>query len=153
MPTATLESATSELVAIALIQAILGQAGGVGTKLPGDTKTWAATGFVKLAGVGGSPNIYAPLRRPVLDVQAKWIAPTSKQPPWAKANALAERVLAGLWGRSGEPREVVLPAGYERAFVQAAYALTEPRRIGGDDSNIATFQFDLQIAWVGGGVG
>lgn len=150
---ATLQRANTDLVAAALIQAILGQSGGVGAKLPGDTSSWAKTGFVKLAVVGGSPNIYAPLRRPVLDVQAKWIAPNSKQPPWFLANDLAERIIAGFYGDPANPRQVTLPAGYERAFVQSAYALTEPRRIGGDDSDIATYQFDAQVNWVGAGVG
>jgi hypothetical protein len=150
---ATLNRANTDLVTVALIQAILGQSGGVGAKLPGDAASWAKTGFVQIVTVGGTPNVYAPLRRPVVDVRAKWITPNSKQPDWFAANALAERILAGLWGQSGEPREVVLPAGFERAFVQSAYALTEPRRIGGDDSSIATYQFDMQINWVPGGVG
>lgn len=150
---ATLKKANSELVAAAFLQALLGQAGGVGAKLPGDTASWAQTGFVQIAGVGGSPNVYAPLRRPVFDVRARWIAPSSKQPPWNQAADLAERIIAGFYGEQGEPRLVVLPAGFERAFVQSAYALTEPRRIGGDDSNIATFQFDMQLNWVGDGVG
>lgn len=144
--------ANTELVAVAFLQSVLGQQGGVGAKLPGDGSSWADTGFVKILGLGGSPNIYAPLRRPVIDVQAKWIAPGSKQPPWAKAAALAERIVAGCYGAYQQPVEAVLPTGYERAFVQSAYALTEPRRVGGDDSNVATFQFDLQLNWVGGGV-
>lgn len=151
MPTSTLKSANSELVVAAFLQQLLGQSGGVGAKLPGDTATWAQTGFVQIAGVGGSPNLYAPLRRPVIDVRARWIAPASKQPPWNRAADLAERIIAGFYGEQAEPRLVVLPAGFERALVQSAYAVTEPRRLGGDDSNIATFQFDAQINWVGVG--
>ena len=153
MPTTTLKKANSELVAVAFLQQLLGQSGGVGARLPGDTSSWAQTGFVQISGVGGSPNVYAQLRRPVVDVRAKWIAPNSKQPPWNRAADLAERIIAGFYGEPAEPRLVVLPAGFERAFVQSAYALTEPRRIGGDDSNIATFQFDMQLNWVGDGVG
>lgn len=150
----TLLHANSELVTAAFIQTVLGQSGGVGAKLPGDTTSWAATGFVQIAVVGGSPGIYGPgLRRPVVDVQARWIAPASKQPPWGKAAALAERVIAGCFDAYAAPVEAVLPSGYERALVQSAYPLTEPRRIGGDDSDIATFQFDLQVNWVPGGVG
>jgi hypothetical protein len=109
---------------------------------------------VQYAVVGGSPNIYARgLRRPVLDVRARWIAVGSKQAPWAKAAALAERVLAGCFDAYDDGIEAILPAGYERALVQSAYPLTEPRRVGGDDSAIATFQFDLQVNWVPGGVG
>lgn len=152
MPTDTIQRANSELVAVAFIQSILGQPGGVGARLPGDTSSWAKTGFVKLAVVGGSPNVYGPLRRPVVDVQAKWIAPNSVQPPWYLANDLAERILAGCYGAYQNPVEAILPAGFERALVQSAYALTEARRMGGDDSNIATFQFDLQLNWVGGGL-
>lgn len=153
MATDTLTRANSELVAVGFLKNILDQSGGIGARLPGDTSTWAKTGFVKIAVVGGSPNIYAPLRRPVIDVQAKWIALNSKQPPWYAANDLAERILAGCYGAYQRPVEAILPAGFERALVQSAYALTEARRIGGDDSNIATYQFDLQLNWVGGGIG
>lgn len=149
----TLKHANTELVAVAFLQSVLGQQGGVGAKLPGDQSSWADTGFVKIVALGGSPNPYAPLRRPVIDVQAKWIVQSSKQPGWAKAAELAERIVAGCYGAYQQPVEAVLPDGYERAFVQSAYALTEPRRIGGDDSNIATFQFDLQLNWVGGRLG
>jgi len=152
MPTDTVLHANSELVAVGFFKNILDQDGGIGARLPGDTSSWATTGFVKIAVVGGSPNVYAPLRRPVIDVQAKWIAPNSKQPPWYQANDLAERIIAGCYGAYQQPVEAILPAPYERAFVQSAYPLTEARRIGGDDSDIATFQFDLQINWVGGGV-
>lgn len=153
MPTDTLKHANSELVAAAFLQSILGQSGGVGARLPGDTASWADTGFVQISVVGGSPNVYGPLRRPVLDVRAKWIAPASKQPPWYLANDLGERILAGCYGAYQSPVEAILPSGFEKAFVQSAYALTEMRRMGGDDSNIATFQFDLQVNWVGGGIG
>lgn len=154
MVTDTVLHANSELVTVALIELILDRRGGVGARMPGgDGASWAKTGFVLVAGVGGSPNVYSPLRRPVMDVRAKWVAPGSKQPPWNLAAELAERVIAGFYGDSGQPTEVVLPAGFERAFVQSAYALTEPRRIGGDPSNIASFQFDVQVNWVGGGLG
>ena len=149
----TLTSANSELVAAGFIQSVLGQSGGVGAKLPGDLKSWASTGFVQISVVGGSPNVYAPLRRPVIDVRAKWVAPASKQPPWYQANDLAERILAGCYAAYQSPVEAIMPSGFESAFVQSAYALTEARRMGGDDSNIATFQFDLQLNWVGGGLG
>jgi len=153
MPTTTLKKANSELVAVGFLKNILDQAGGIGARLPGDTASWARTGFVQISVVGGSPNVYAPLRRPVIDVRAKWIAPASKQPPWYAANDLAERIIAGCYGAYQQPVEAILPDGFERAYVQCAYPLTEARRIGGDDSNIATFQFDLQLNWVGGGIG
>lgn len=157
MTTTDLKHANSELVAVGFLQAILGQHGGMGSRMPSEDdggKSWAKTGFVLLSVVGGSPNVYAAgLRRPVLDVQAKWIAPNSKQPPWFLANDLAERIVAGCYGAYDSPVEAILPAGFERAFVQTAYPLTEPRRIGGDASNIATYQFDLQLNWVPGGVG
>jgi len=150
-----LKRANTELVAVGFLQVILDQRGGIGSRLPGDNGTsWAKTGFVLLSVVGGSPNAYAyGLRRPVLDVQAKWIAPNSKQPPWFQANDLAERIVAGCYGAYASPVEAILPAGFERAFVQSAYPLTEPRRIGGDASNIATYSFDMQLNWVPGGVG
>lgn len=153
MAAATLKRANNDLVFVGFLQVILDQRGGVGAKLP-DLASWATTGFVQFVGVGGSPNVYAAgLRRPVFDVRAKWNAPASKQPPWYQANDLAERIIAGCYAAYQSPVEAVLPSGFERAFVQSAYPLTEPRRIGGDDSNIATYQFDLQLNWVAGGVG
>lgn len=152
MPTDTVHHANSELVAVGFLKNILDQGDGIGAKLPGDTASWAKTGFVQISVVGGSPSVYAPLRRPVIDVRAKWISPGSKQPPWYAANDLAERILAGCYGAYQSPVEAIMPTGFEKAFVQCAYALTEMRRIGGDDSNIATFQFDLQLNWVGGGI-
>lgn len=152
--TDTVLHANNDLVAVGFLQSVLDRRGGIGAKLPGDGSSWAHAGFVKLAVVGGSPGISARgLRRPVLDVQAKWIAVGSKQPPWSKANDLAERIIEGCYKAYSRPVEAILPDGYERAFVQTAYPLTEPRRLGGDDSSIATYQFDLQINWVPGGVG
>lgn len=153
MPTDTVRAANSELVAVGFLKNILDQGDGIGAKLPGDVSSWASTGFVQIAVVGGSPDVYGPLRRPVIDVRAKWIAPASKQPPWYAANDLGERILAGCYAAYQNPVEAIMPAGFEKAFVQSAYALTEMRRMGGDDSNVATFQFDLQINWVGGGLG
>ena len=154
---AVLKHANNDLVALGLIQAILDQRGGIGSRMPdgGDGgKSWAQTGFVLVSIVGGSPNVYARgLRRPVIDVQAKWIALASKQPPWSLANELAERIIAGCYRVNASPIQAILPAGYERAFVQSAYPLTEPRRIGGDPSSIATYQFDMQVNWVPEGVG
>jgi len=151
MPTDTLKHANNELVAVAFLQAILGQTGGVGARLPGDTASWATTGFVQIGVVGGSPNVYGPLRRPVIEVKATAIAPASKQPPWYQANDLAERILAGCYDAYQAPVQTILPPGFENAFVQSAYALTEARRLGGDDSNIARYTFDLQLNWVPAG--
>jgi len=148
----TLKHANSELVAVAFLQTILGQSGGVGAKLPADESSWKDSGFAQITVVGGSPSVYAPLRRPVFEVKATAVAPGSKQPPWYVANDLAERILAGCYGAYLSPVEAILPTPYERAFVQSAYALTEARRVGGDDSSYARYQFDLQINWVGGGV-
>lgn len=158
MPTDTvLKRGNSELVAVGFLQAILDQRGGIGSRMPNEDdggRSWSKTGFVLLSVVGGSPNVYAPgLRRPVLDVQAKWIAVASKQVPWFLANDLAERIVAGCYRAYADPIEAILPAGFERCFVQSAYPLTEPRRVGGDASNIATYQFDMQLNWVPGGVG
>lgn len=157
MPTDALLHANNDLVATGFLQAVLDQRGGIGSRMPNEEdggKSWAQTGFVLVSIVGGSPNSYAAgLRRPVLDIQAKWISVGSKQPPWSLANELAERIIAGCYKAYSAPIEAILPAGYERAFVQSAYPLTEPRRLLADPSSIATYQFDLQLNWVPGGVG
>lgn len=50
--------ATPELVAEAWLKAVVGDR--VSTSLPKDNTSWAASGFVTLTTVGGTPNAYVP---------------------------------------------------------------------------------------------
>lgn len=143
----TIKYANNDLVCVGFLKAILNQTGGVGLDLPGDT-SWAATGFVQvLTGVGGTSDIYTPQRHPVIGVKCWAQKPGGRKPPWEQANNLAETIRAACQGRYHTPVGVGLPAGYPPVLVHDAYALTDPRRVLGDDSSYAGFQFDLQLHW------
>jgi hypothetical protein len=76
--------------------------------------------------------------------------PNSSKPPWGKAFALAETVIAGCYTLNPQlaSRTVILPAAFENARVMSAFPLSEPRRIEADESSYARVQFDLQLNWV-----
>lgn len=140
--------ANNDLVAVAWIKAALGLTGGVGTELPGDTSTWAASGFIQVGPVvGGASSAYNSQRAPVLSIECWAVTPNSRRPPWGAANTLAERVWAACGAVPTSNRAVTLPAGFPKVMVHGAVALTDPRRIYGDDSAFAHYQFDVSLTW------
>lgn len=148
----TTKYANTDLVAVSFIKSLLNQTGGVGTELPGRTQgqpeSWASTGFVQVtSGVGGSSDIYTPQKSPVVGVKCWAVAPGNRRVPWQMANNLAETIRNACYGAYRNPVAVALPTGYPSVLVQAAYLLTEPRRLPGDDSNYACYQFNLQLHW------
>lgn len=149
--TAIVAHANTDLVAVAFIRTVLGWSGSVaaGSDLP-DASSWeASSGFVQVtSGIGGSSSILVPRKSPVVSVKC-WgrAASNSRRPPWNRANAIAENIRAGCFDAYQKPVGVTLPAGYPGAAVRSAYLLTEPRRLPGDDSAYACFQFDMQLHW------
>jgi hypothetical protein len=142
-----------ELVAQAWLRGLAGvPTTGVGTTLPRDNETWAASGFVQIETVGGSPNIDVPIYQPVISVHCWANKANSSQPPWGKANQLAEQIRIGGYGGvdslAPPARIVALAPNFQNARVMAAYALTEPRRIPADDARFAHYQFDMQFVYV-----
>lgn len=142
----------SELVAQAWIRQLQGvPTNGVGTTLPKDNTTWAASGFVQIGTVGGSPNEYLPVSNPVIGVEVWACAINSSQPPWGKANQIAEIIKAAGYGSAdslNNPQRVVaLAPQYQNARVLAAYAITEPRRVPADDARFAHYNFNMQFIW------
>lgn len=138
----------TDLVAAAFLKAILNRTSGVGADLPGDD-SWIADGFVQVtSGIGGSSSVNVPRVSPVVSVKC-WArnAGNSYRPPWNKSNNLAESIRAGCFAAYQSPVTAVLPRGYPAASIHAAYLLTEPRRIPGDDSAFACHQFDMQLHW------
>jgi hypothetical protein len=147
----------SELVAVAWLAGVAGLLSSqVATKLPADTSVWVEAGFVTVGGgdgagggvIGGAPNRYMALRNPVVSVHCWAVKPGSARPPWGQAARLAELVVAGTYDETSMRRALTLPDGYDQARVNEAYALTEPRRIPGDDASFAHYQLDLQLHWV-----
>jgi hypothetical protein len=146
---------TSELVAVAWIGSIPGLSTQmVATQLPADDTSWAATGFVTVTVVGGSPNIYLPVKCPVFQVDCYAVKPGSNKPPYWRANVLAETIRYATLQRTGFNRLLSLTAGnasYPSATVQTAYLTTEPRRHYGDIGDYAGYTFDLALEWITAG--
>jgi hypothetical protein len=148
VPAVSRPRATTDLVAVAWLKGVAGiPPGSVATTLPSDTSAWAASGFVQVTCVGGSPEPHMPLRVPVVSVDCWAVNPNSGRPPWGKAATLAELVRDGtLAGDAG--RVVTLPVGGLSARVLSAWALTEARRILDDDASYARYSLDVSLAWV-----
>lgn len=145
--------ANSELVSVAWIASIAGlTADGVATQLPSDEAKWAAHGFIVVpTNVGGTPHTYAPMRRPVCQVECWATVPGSDKLPWNIAADLAEQVRDGTYDRTTFGRALAISARgvqYQTATVKAATVLTEPRRIWSDTGDYAGYTLDLLLHWV-----
>lgn len=139
--------ANHELVTIAWLKTVVGDR--VATTLPKDNSTWAASGFVTTDTVGGSPNLYVPLREPVMSVDCWAVNADSQKPPWGKASVLAQAIQAACWAHRTIPQTVTLPAGYPAVQVKSAYCTGEPRRVPDDVSSYARYSIPgLALAWV-----
>ncbi|OKI16627.1 hypothetical protein [Streptomyces sp. CB03911] len=142
----TLLRASTELVATAWLRGIVGDI--VSTTLPRDNSSWAASGFVVVATVGGTAGLYVPLRSPVVSVDCWAVASSSNRPPWNKAAFLAERIQAACYDIDATPRLLTLPANYPQARVLTAYTTYEPRRVPDDEASYARLNFGLTLNWV-----
>jgi hypothetical protein len=143
--------ATPELVATAWLTTVVGDR--VATTLPKPAAdgsiSWADEGFVTLVTAGGTPNLYVPLREPVIGVDCWATNPGSQKPPWNKAAALAEAIQAACYDHRTIPQTVTLPAGYPAARVMSAYTTGEHRRIPDDPSSYARYSIPgLVVTWV-----
>lgn len=141
---------TSELVAVGWLTLAL-PAVGVGTRLPAADAAMRQNGFVRVAVVGGTPDVYAPRRVPVVVAEC-WVPPAdgSHLPPWNRAGEVAEQVLAATFDPSLANRTVDLSGvgDYAPARVLTVTALQEPRRVDGDPNFWARHELDLSVAWV-----
>lgn len=147
---------SSEAVAVGWISSIEGlQADGVATQLPDDETKWTANGFITVAVVGGSPDMYVPVRKPVFQIDSWAVNIGSGKPPWGKAANLLEQVRMATYGYR-EPgsqlasRAVGIRASgveYPAARVMAAYLMTEPHRMYGDRADFARYVCTIQLHW------
>lgn len=138
--------ATPELVATAWLKTVVGDR--VSTTLPKDNASWAASGFCTLVTSGGTPNLYVPLREPVMGIDCWAFNPNSQKPPWNKAAALAEAIQAACYDHRLIPQTVTLPTGYPAARVLSAYTTGEHRRVPDDPSSYARYSIPgLVVAW------
>lgn len=125
---------------------------GVATKLPADDAILRTKGFIRTAVVGGTPDLNVRLRRPVVNVQC-WAAPEvvgSSKVPWARAGQIAEWVWESTFDTDLMNVLLDMPqTGYGQARVFTVNALSEPRRVEGDESGYARFDVDLEVNWTG----
>lgn len=150
-------AATSELVAISWLTTLPGITSGMVAStlpvLPTDpvalAASWASTGFLTVAIAGGTPDLDLPIRRPLVQVDAWWVAPNSQRPPWAKCDQLMAKVMAGCHGTISGTREVNCQAGTSTvpARVYSAWAAMEPMRLYSDDASYAHLRCDLRLDW------
>jgi len=145
----TTKYANTDLAAVAWIGSLPGLTPSmVATALPEDNTTWAASGFVVVKTVGGAPQMYVPLRQPVVSVDCYATSGAGNKAPWAQANNLAEAVVSACQAAASFGAVLPGPSGYPNMRVLQAHALQEPRRVFGDKSFYARYQFDLQLYWI-----
>lgn len=150
---------TAELVAITWLKANAPAYGAsvdkIATALPRDTDTWFSTGFLTVRAIaGGQYDPNGTRRTSTVQVDAWWSPSTSEsssgKPPWGKANALIEAVVAATEKPvTGYSRQLplVLP-DYAPVVVLSAYpAYGEPMRVENDPAGFARYQLDLAIDW------
>ena len=140
----------SELVAVNYIRSLnLGPSAsfGVGTTLPENKDTWT-DGFIQVAVVGGSPDIYVPTRKPVLQIDAWVPSINSPKPQWGKANTLAEQIIEALYALGNTGATLSLGTSFKGARVQSGYAVGEPRRVNNDPAGHARYTVDISLTWI-----
>lgn len=139
--------ATPDMVAAAWIASLPGMTTDmVGAQLPENSASWAASGYVTVTVVGGSPNKYIPLSAPVFKVDCWTCNPDTGLPPWGKAKNLAETVRQGIYLDTED--WLTLPHCDQSARVVSAYFTHEPRATYGDTGDYACMTVDLSLHWV-----
>lgn len=145
---------TSTIVCRAWLRSVLRAEVGVDRKLPPEADANMRTyGFVVVMGVGGSPDIDVPLRRPVAGLRC-WVAPPAADNSivqWNAAERLAGWVIAAAYahpviGATVDPRALGL-GSYRPARVHTVIPVSEPREAPDDPSNYAGIDIDIQLNW------
>lgn len=120
----------------------------IATSLPAVDR-WPAGLFVTVNDLpGGAPEIDLPQLRHAyvtLDVYAAF--PDNDNPQWGRAAIGAELLRGALDSAQPYGRPLDLGPDYRAARVQAAYAISEPRKVEDDPSAFARYTFDAQIDW------
>lgn len=140
----------SEMVAVAWLAGVTGlTADMVGTDLStADNATLAASGYVQVQAVAGTPDIYTPQRQPTVQVNCWALNSSSGRPPWNRAWHLANTIWDAVLDHPTVPRAVTTPTGYNGARVMSVWPQTEPRVLPGDIGSYARISLDLTVAWV-----
>lgn len=140
--------ASTELVGVAWIAGVNGiNSSMVGTTVPRDNETWAASGFLQVTSVGGARQPHIPVVEPAVRVHAWAFNKNSTRPPWGKASNLMELLCAGTYADNAI-RTVDLPGDFPSARVISTYVIGEPQRVPDDEGSYAHYYADLQMHWV-----
>lgn len=118
----------------------------VATTLPANPAVWADAGFITVSGVGGTPDVYAPVRRPVMTISAWRVSLNSEKTPWNLAMALAEHVFRAFYDPDLFPAELTWLT-HRPAVLHTGFPVIEPRKVPGSTAGYAQVSFDVQIAW------
>lgn len=108
---------------------------GVASQLPQDNASWAGSGFVVVNILLGTRDMYLSVGRPVAQIEAFAIKPSTGRPLWNTANNLIMAVVAAMEDESTMRRTLTISPGgrnYGQARVLSCYALHEggePRRL------------------------
>lgn len=118
---------SSELVAVTWITSV-SEGVPVGTELP-ETDEWTATGFVQVAVLQGTPDLYSQIGDVVVDVSV-WVGSTSSQAiDYPKALDIAWRIhLAHLQVRPG-PLVFDNPEVWRPVKLASVYPVSTPREL------------------------
>lgn len=120
----------------------------VATRLPRETSTWQANGFVQVTPIAGTPDIDLDTRHPLVQIDCWAMNPATTNPPVGKANNLAELIRTAAHSPAAlYSSPVTMPNGYEDVIVLSAYARTEPSEVADDPSGYARFTFDFAFDW------
>lgn len=137
--------ANPELVAISWLKLVDGlPVNQIGTTLPSDNTTFTASGFVQVTAIGGVPDKDTFMQTSRIQIDVWAYNTNSSKPPWGKAMHLAMTIKKGI---ESAPREVELPDGYNDAYVHQVIVMIDPRRILGDEANLARYSFDVEFYW------
>lgn len=141
---------TNELAAMAWLRTIPGiPSDKVSTKIPGDNSLIAPSGFVTVLTVGGSSDIYVPRRSPVIEIKT-WACHADgdrQDPPWAKANQLAEIIRERCLDHQSFGGVLTTKNGYDNVCVPSAYVISEPMKVPDDMGRFAVYTMDVEIHW------
>ena len=138
---------STEQVSVAWLKTLPGlPANQIATTLPADNSSWAASGFVQVAGVGGTPQVHIPVFEPVVQIDCWANNVDSQKPPWGKAAHLAEVIVWATYSAL-QPGVFDLGANFYPPRLMAVYPLSEPRRVLHDEAGFARVQFDMAFRW------
>lgn len=137
---------SDELVLINWLKTLSGlPTSSIATTLPGDTTSWAASGFVTVLGVGGGSEVYIPVHNPVVTVDTWATVPNSNRPPWVLASKLVELIVHRTYQHT--PDVISMPSGYADVYLHSVYPVSRPRRIPSDQAGFARISVDVQLQW------